>query len=274
MCTNDTWPYWIELAVSVIGLIGAFVVAYGSRDPTRQQKFWLAAFIYGLTAVVAGSLALGQMQTSRSDGVCVVWGRWALFTATHGAVAALIVISMSPALFDAALAVMTGTGSALFLLFGALTPVSSGGNAQGAGILWTVASGVCVLALAALVAGIALGWRRFVLFPAPYRATDGRANVINRWWYVLLTIGVLLLYSLYTMLFALGPEGWRVYTSQFTQTWLTMGLADGLKLVLVVPLVFFFLNADGSPSTATAFEVLAPAEAVSQQQQSVGSFIL
>ena len=61
MCTNDTWPYWIELAVGVIGLIGAFVVAYGSRDPTRQQKFWLAAFIYGLTAVVAGSLALGQM---------------------------------------------------------------------------------------------------------------------------------------------------------------------------------------------------------------------
>ena len=42
MCTGDTWPYWIELGVSALMLAGALVVAYGSRDPTRQWKFVLA----------------------------------------------------------------------------------------------------------------------------------------------------------------------------------------------------------------------------------------
>jgi hypothetical protein len=263
MCTDDTWPYWIELAVCVIALVGATVVAYGSRDPVRQKKYWLVMLIYGASALVAGSLALGQAQTVRSDGVCVVWGRWALFAATHGAVAVLIVVSTVTTLIDAALAMMLGSGSALALLFGALTPLRNGGNDESAAILWTVGSGVCVLALAALLAGIVLGWRRFVLFPAPYRATDGTVNVINRWWYLALTLGAFLLYSLYTILYALGPEGWHVY-GQFTQTWLTMALADTIKLVLVVPLVFLYLNADGSPSTDTAFEALAPADAAPQ----------
>lgn len=261
MCTGDTWPYWIQLGLSVVALVAVTVVSYGSRDPVRQQKYWLALLIYGISALVSGSLALGQAQTLRSDGVCVIWGRWAMFAATHGAVAALVVVSMVTTLIDAALAVMIGGGSALALLFGALTPLRNGGNDESAAILWTVGSSVCVLTLLALLAGIVLGWRRFVLFPAPYRATDGTVNVINRWWYGLLTVAMFLLYALYTILYALGPEGWHVY-GQFAQTWLTMALADGPLLGLVVPLVFFFLNADGSTSTDTAFEVLAPADSV------------
>lgn len=263
MCTGDTWPYFIELGVAALMLAGAVLVAYGSRDPTRQWKFIMAAVVYALTLVAAGSLALGQAQTVRvADGVCVVWGRWALFAATHGGAAALITLSVSPAIMDAVLGLMLGAGSALFLVPAALSPVRAGGNGESAAILWTVASGVCVLGLTALLLGIALGWRRFILFPAPYKATDGRANVINRWWYIALAVGVGLIYALYTMLYALGPEGWHVYGSQFTQTWLTMALADGLLLGIVVPLVFYLLNPDGSASTATAFEVLAPAEPV------------
>lgn len=261
MCTGDTWPYWIELGVSALMLAGALLVAYGSRDPTRQWKFVLAAVVYALTLVTAGALALGQAQTVRAgDGVCVVWGRWALFAATHGGVAALIVMSVSPALIDAVLGLLVGTGSALFLVPAVLTPVRNGGNAESAAILWTVASGVCVLCVALLLMGIALGWRRFILFSAPYKATDGRANVINRWWYIALAVGVSLIYALYTLLYALGPEGWHVYDNQFTQTWLTMALADGLLLGIVLPLVFYLLNPDGAASTATAFESMAPAE--------------
>jgi len=273
MCTGDTWPYWIQLGVSALVLVAATLVAYGSRDPVRQQKYWLMLLIYGISALVSGSLALGQAQTLRSDGVCVIWGRWAMFAATHGAVAALVVVSMVTTLIDAALAVMIGGGSALALLFGALTPLRNGGNDESAAILWTVGSGVCVLALAALLAGIVLGWRRFVLFPAPYRATDGTVNVINRWWYGLLTIVISMLYALYTILYALGPEGWHVY-GQFTQTWLTMALADGLLLGVVTPLVFFFLNADGSASTDTAFEVLAPAESTAVVVAAPGGLVL
>ena len=58
----------------------------------------------------------------------------------------------------------------------------------------------------------------------------------------------------------LGPEGWRVYTSEFQQIWLTMALADGLLKFIIMPLVFYFLNADGAASTETAFEVLQASE--------------
>jgi len=261
MCTGNTYPYWIELAVATAILIGATVVSYGSRDEIRRWKYVMMVFIYGITAVTAGALALGQMQTVRAgDGVCVVWGRWAMFAVTHGAVAALIVLSMSSIVIDSILALFFGTGSALFLVGGALTSVRNGGNAESAAILWTVASGLCVLALFVLLAGVAWGWRRLVLFPAPYKSTDGRANVINRWWYIALVLGTTAVYALYTILYATGPEGWHANNSQFNQTWLTMGLADGLLLLLITPLVFFFINADGSASTATAFEMMAPAE--------------
>lgn len=268
----DTWPYWIELGVSLVFAVFTVVVAYGSRDAARQWKFGMTFWVYALTAVVAGAMALGQTYFVRDDGVETQWGRWALFTATHGPVVAVIVLSFTPYFIDTVLGLLLGTGSALFLLFGVLTPIQNGGNDESAGILWVVASGLCVLGVTWLLLGVALGMRRFVLFPLPYRSTDGRANMINRWWYVALTVAVFAGLALYTILFAVGPEGWRVYTSEFDQIWLTMALADGLVKFIVLPLVFYFVNADGQVTGSTAFEVFAAeqpiaAAAVAQQQQ-------
>jgi len=276
MCTGDTWPYWIELGVGAVLTVLSLVVAKGSRDPTRQAKTIIAFFTYGLVTIVAGALALHQAQWSRSgDGVCVIWGRWALAIPVHAAVAALISLSLSPSLIDMSLAVIFGGGSALALLGGVLTSVQNGGNAESAAILWTVASGICVIALFVLLVGIAFGFRRFLLFPAAYQSTDGRANVINRNWYILLVIGTTLVYAGYTLLYALGPEGWRQYESQFTQTMLLTIALDMLLLVFIAAPVLFLLNPDGAPSTATAFEVLAPAEtAVAPAGASIGSQII
>lgn len=261
MCTGNTWPYWIELGVATVLAGLTLVVAKGSRDPTRQVKTLIAFAMYAAVAVVAGALALQQGQWARSgDGVCVIWGRWALAIPVHAAVAALISLSLSPSMIDLGLAVIFGGGSATALLFGTLTSSQNGGNAESAAILWTVASGFCVIALGLLLAGIALGMRRFILFPSAYQSTDGRANVINRWWYIALVVGTFLVYAGYTLLYALGPEGWREYSKQFTQTMLLTIALDMLLLVFIAAPVLFLLNPDGAPSTATAYEALSPAE--------------
>jgi hypothetical protein len=256
----ETWPYFLELAAGALFAAGVGVVSYGAVDHVRQKKFVLAMWVYLATMVVAGGLAFGQTYWLRNDSVSTQWGRWALFTATNGAAVGVITASLTPDFIDTVLGVLLGSASALFLLFGALTPVQNGGNSRSAAIMWTTFSGAAALAAGLLLAGIALGWRRFILFPSAYKSTDGRANVINRWWYVLLTLGVWAVLSLYTVLYAVGPSGWRVYTSEFEQIWLTMALADGLLKFIIMPLAFFFLNPDGAASTETAFEVLQAAE--------------
>lgn len=257
---THTWPYFLELGVAAIFFGVVVLVSYGARDDTRRTKFLLAAFVYATTAVGAGGFALGQTMFVRDDGIKFQWGPWAMFALTHGAAVGVLVASLSSEFIDLAIGVLLGTGSGLFLLFAALTPISNGGNSRSAGILWVTASALCVAAVTALMAGLALGWRRFILFPAPYRSTDGRANVINRWWYVAVVIGTGLALAAYTILFAVGPSGWRQYKGAFEQIWLTMALADGLFLFILLPLVFYFLNPDGAASTETALEITQSAE--------------
>ena len=257
---THTWPYFLELGVSAIFLGVVVLVSYGAHDSVRRSKFLLASFVYAVTMVAAGGIALGQTKFVRDDGINVQWGPWAMMALTHGPAVGVIVVCLSSEFIDLAIGVILGTGSGLSLLLAALTPISNGGNSQSAGILWVVVSGVCVLAVMAHLAGIALGWRSFILFPAPYRPTDGRTNVINRWWYVAIVVATGLCLAVYTILFSVGPDGWRIYKSLFEQIWLLMALADTLFLFILLPLVFYFLNPDGAASTETAFEILQPSE--------------
>lgn len=265
----DTWPYWIEFAISTLFLIFVAVASYGAPAEIRKYKFLSTAWVYAVTVGVTGFLALELTYYTRDDGVYTQWGRWAMFSATHGAVVATVVMSMSYSFIDWALGFLLGTGSAVFLLFGSLVPARNCGNMLDASIVATVLSGVCVVGVFILLLGIARGWRRFVLFPLDYASTDGRANVMNSLWLTGAAIAVAVGLSLYTLFYALGPEGIPtscktggsnkpVYTSEFDQIWLTMALADGLVKFIVLPLIFYFVNQDGQIS-ATAFEVLAPA---------------
>jgi len=268
----ETWPYWLELGIAAAILISGTVLSYGSADKNRKWKFIAFLCVYSITFSVAGFLAFGLTYYTRSDGAHVQWGRWAMFVATHGGAVLIAAMSMSYEKVDWALAFTFGTGSALFLLFGELTPARDCGNSYGASILSIVLSGVCVAAVFLLMLGLALGWRRLLLFPLDYASTDGRSNVINRWWLVLAALGVASGLSVYTILYSLGPEGIPtsckaghsnspVYTSEKEQIWLTMALADGFFLGIVIPLIYYFLNPDGQP-TNSMYAIVAPAEPV------------
>lgn len=273
----ETWPYFIELALSVIFLVFIAIASYGAPADIRKWKFVAAFWVYLAMVGVTGFLGLGLTYYDRDDGVETQWGRWAMFAATHGAVVSVVVISMSYSFIDWALGFLLGTGSAVFLLFGSLVPARNCGNMLSASILATVLSGVCVLATFWLLLAIARGWRRLLLFPADYRATDGRANVMNSWWLTLTAVAVFVGLSLYTILFALGPEGIPtscgtgksnkpVYTSEYTQIWLLFAVADGIVKFIALPLIFYFVNQDGQVSS-TAYEVMQPAEQVMLAQQ-------
>ena len=268
----ETWPYWIEFALSVIAFAAFALLSYGSPAELRKYKLISALCVYGIMIGVTGFLALGLTYFDREDGITVQWGRWAMFAATHGAVALVVAQSMSYAFIDWALAFLLGTASAVFLVIGMRVPARNCGNSFDASILATVLSGVCVIAVSVLVLCIARKWPRFGLFPMNYNSSNGRVNVMSSWWLTVVSVVLFFCLSLYTFLFALGPEGIptscktgdsnnTVYTSEWTQIWLLLALADGLVKFLALPIVFFFVNPDGQTSS-TAFEVLQPAAQV------------
>lgn len=227
------------------------------------------AIVYGTTFSVAGLLAFGLTYFDRGDAREIQWGRWALYTATHGFVIACVVLKFSREFVDAIVGFLLGTGSAVFLLAAVFSPFGNGGNSENATILMVVLSALCCVGVLLHLLALTFQWRWFLFFPRPDRS-QGMANVMNRFWYGVTAFAVALGLSLYTILFSLGPEAWKIYGEQ-KQIYLTVLLADGLVKGLVLPLVYFLLNGDGEPSDRSAYSVFTSRPEFMQPQQPVQS---
>jgi len=217
--------------------------------------------VYVVSCVVSGALALGQAQQARWDGVTVSWGRWAMIAATNPAVVLVVLLSVSIQPIDWWLGGLAAVAASLFLLFGAITPSKDGDNARAALGLWVAFGVMADIAVGALLAGIALGFKSLMPFPHPNaeRVKQGNANVFGMPGLLGFTAMTFACITTYTILLAVGPDGFRVYTSEWRELWVLMAFIELVTKYLFLPVVFLVFNEDGGFDVAeTAGRVMSP----------------
>ena len=258
MTAADVWPFWLGAGGALAALIASLVIAYGARDDVRKSKFIFALIALGTTLVCYGGVALGLTERTRSDGIEVFWGPPAVAVLTHGPVLAVVTLALSIEWVDVIIALVLGTAQALCVLFATLTPIQNHGNPESAVILFVVLAELIAVLAGVFILAIALNYSRFLFFPRPYRLEDGRANMNHRWNWVLAP-AVWVCLALYGIIYAIGPAGWREFTSQFTYTWVWLAPCDLLYVFVLLLICVYWFNPDGASSTATAFESFSAA---------------
>ena len=255
MASDPDWLswYWLGFGVSIVFGLLLLVTAYGARDDRRKRKFIQIQWVYWASAAVYGSLALGQTWIFRDDGIKILWGRWALYAATHWAVVGVICVSMTGSKSLQKIGMILGLIQSLSVLFMVLTPsqfVPHDNNAYNSLALWTSMAAFFTTVLFVFLFSVALDWwkrwrEQEAALTADTRQTTAETAAQNKWSLAAVAVVAFVLLALYPILAAVGPEGFRVSTDYELEMFLTLLLADLLTKFLVLPLVYFIFNPDG-----------------------------
>ena len=270
---QEFWPFWLQFGLAIIVNIGVLLLAYHPKDHTRKKKFWQYTFVLTAFVMASAALALGQTWTTRDDGQHVLWGRWALSAVTAPFVMGVMTLSMTRSTLLRRAVMGVTLLHALSTLFMAITPSRNGGNAYNSLILWTTFSYFFAVVELVLSVAIAMGWMaRFENFEAKLAGKSvsrekndggepqGYGRLYNRWTLSLMCVVGFVCLCLYPTILAISPEGYRVSGISYWDTlWLQMCICNVIFVFLFAPIVYFFVNHDGSMAIYPA-RALDPAQ--------------
>jgi hypothetical protein len=271
MASDPDWLswYWLGFGVSIVFGVLLLATAYGARDDRRKRKFIQIQWVYWASAAVYGALALGQTWIARNDGYKILWGRWALYAATHWAVVGVFCVSMTGSKSLQRIGMILALIQSLCTLFMVLTPsqfVPHDNNAYNSLALWTSLAAFFTAVLFVFLFSVAMDWwkrwrEQESALTADTRNVMAESGSQSRWSLALVAVVAFVLLALYPILAAVGPEGFRVSTDYSLEMFLTLLLADGLTKFIALPLVYFIFNPDGfNVGTPYAIVDSAPTE--------------